>query len=210
MKKAKRAATQNRTGLPDKLKAGIESLSGISMDQVKVHYSSSPPAQLNARAYAQGSEIHLAPGKEKHLPHEAWHVVQQAQGRVRPTAQRKTEMPVNDSPRLEREADAMGAKAMNSLHAQPSAARSHPLSSAPGNSMKKPGAPKTTNVTPAKAKARKRAKPISPHELLSLIEVAAQQDHLDPYDCAALIQALAASIQRQCPPPVGMTRGHGG
>ncbi|MFZ6768493.1 DUF4157 domain-containing protein [Undibacterium sp. Di26W] len=74
-------------GLPHQLKAGIESLSGMSMDHVKVHYDSAQPAQLQAHAYAQGSDIHVAPGQEQHLPHEAWHVVQQAQGRVRPTLQ---------------------------------------------------------------------------------------------------------------------------
>ncbi|MEJ0103907.1 MAG: DUF4157 domain-containing protein [Bacteroidota bacterium] len=72
---------ENNTGLPDNLKSGIENLSGISLDNVKVHYNSSKPAQLNAHAYAQGSEIEVGPGKEKHLPHEAWHIVQQATGR---------------------------------------------------------------------------------------------------------------------------------
>ena len=73
------------TGLPNHLKSGIESLSGISMDGVNVHYSSPQPAQLNALAYTKASDIHVAPGQEQHLPHEAWHVVQQAQGRVKPT-----------------------------------------------------------------------------------------------------------------------------
>ena len=73
---------ENKTGLPGHLKMGIESLSGYSMDDVKVHYNSSKPAQLQAHAYAQGTDIHLGPGQEKHLPHEAWHVVQQKQGRV--------------------------------------------------------------------------------------------------------------------------------
>ena len=99
----------NNTGLPDQLKSGIESLSGLSMDHVRVHYNSSQPAQLNALAYAQGSDIHLEPGQERHLPHEAWHVVQQAQGRVRPTLQAKG-VAINDDLRLEREADVMGAK----------------------------------------------------------------------------------------------------
>ncbi|WP_240162241.1 DUF4157 domain-containing protein [Glaciimonas sp. PAMC28666] len=105
------AAKSNNTGLPDQLKSGIESMSGMSMDHVKVHYNSSQPAQLNAHAYAQGSDIHLAPGQEKHLPHEAWHVVQQAQGRVRPTLQIKAGA-VNDDPSLEKEADMMGEKAV--------------------------------------------------------------------------------------------------
>jgi len=103
---------QNNTGLPNQLKQGVESLSGMSMDHVKVHYNSDKPAQLNALAYAQGSDIHVGPGQEKHVPHEAWHVVQQAQGRVQPTTQMKTGTPVNNDPNLEAEADTMGAKAM--------------------------------------------------------------------------------------------------
>jgi hypothetical protein len=102
----------NNTGLPDNLKSGIEDLSGHSMDDVKVHYNSNNPAQLQALAYAQGANIHIAPGQEKHLPHEAWHVVQQKQGRVRPTLQMKTGVNVNDDKVLEREADVMGEKAI--------------------------------------------------------------------------------------------------
>jgi len=98
----------NNTGLPDNLKAGVESLSGLSLDNVKVHYNSSKPAQLNAHAYAQGTDIHVAPGQEQHLPHEAWHVVQQAQGRVKPTVQIKEGVGVNDDLGLEAEADLMG------------------------------------------------------------------------------------------------------
>lgn len=101
----------NETGLPDNLKAGIENLSGMAMDHVKVHYNSGKPAQLNAHAYAQGSEIHIAPGQEKHLPHEAWHVVQQSQGRVQPTMQ-MAGVEVNDDKGLEHEADVMGEKAL--------------------------------------------------------------------------------------------------
>ncbi len=101
----------NNTGLPDNLKSGIEALSGLSLDHVRVHYNSAQPAQLNALAYAQGSDIHLAPGQEQHLPHEAWHIVQQAQGRVQPTMQIQDGVPVNDDAGLEREADLMGANA---------------------------------------------------------------------------------------------------
>ncbi|MCB9232327.1 MAG: DUF4157 domain-containing protein [Bacteroidia bacterium] len=100
-------------GLPAGLRSGIEGLSGLSMDGVKVHYNSDRPAQLQAHAFAQGNDIHLAPGQEKHLPHEAWHVVQQKQGRVRPTAQLKGKVNLNDDAGLEREADLMGAKALN-------------------------------------------------------------------------------------------------
>jgi hypothetical protein len=69
--------SNNKSGLPSQLKSGIEQLSGHNLDNVRVQYNSEKPAQLNALAYTQGTEIHVAPGQEKHLPHEAWHVVQQ-------------------------------------------------------------------------------------------------------------------------------------
>lgn len=101
---------KNDTGLPDNVKAGIEHMSGMNMDHVKVHYNSPKPAQLNAHAYAQGSDIHMAPGQSHHVAHEAWHVVQQAQGRVAPTTQFAGQA-INDNQALETEADVMGARA---------------------------------------------------------------------------------------------------
>ncbi len=106
------AAPANETGLPDNVKSGVEHLSGISLGDVKVHYNSPKPAQLQAHAYAQGTDIHVASGQEKHVPHEAWHVVQQKQGRVQANTQLKGNVPVNDDAGLETEADVMGAKAV--------------------------------------------------------------------------------------------------
>ena len=103
---------ENNTGLPDNLKTGMENLSEMSLDDVKVHRNSDKPAQLHAHAYAQGTDIHLGPGQEKHLPHEAWHVVQQKQGRVKPILQKMGKVNVNDDSSLEQEADVMGAKAL--------------------------------------------------------------------------------------------------
>ena len=97
-------------GLPAQLKANVEAMSGFNMDDVIVHYNSSKPAQMKALAYTQGTDIHVAPGQEKHLGHEAWHVVQQKQGRVAPTAQLKG-VNVNTDSSLEHEADVMGARA---------------------------------------------------------------------------------------------------
>ncbi len=102
---------RNETGMPDNLKAGIEYLSGFSMDDVRVHYNSDKPAAVQALAYTQGTDIHVAPGEERHLPHEAWHVAQQMAGRVEPTTE-VGGLPVNDSAELEHEADVMGARAM--------------------------------------------------------------------------------------------------
>lgn len=101
------APRRNLTGLPDRLKAGVEALSGLSMDDVRVHRNSAQPAKLGALAYARGSDIHLGPGQERHLPHEAWHLVQQKQGRVRATGALRTGVAVNDDRRLEHEADLM-------------------------------------------------------------------------------------------------------
>lgn len=102
----------NNTGLPDQLKSGLEHLSGIDLSDVKVHYNSDKPKNLQALAYAQGNDIYLGPGQEKHLPHEAWHVVQQKQGRVKPTMQFKG-VEINDSIELEKEADIMSQRANN-------------------------------------------------------------------------------------------------
>ncbi|MFZ6769345.1 DUF4157 domain-containing protein [Undibacterium sp. Di26W] len=108
-----RAPVSNNTGMPDNLKAGVENLSGMAMDDVKVHYNSAQPAAMQAHAYAQGTDIHIAPGQEQHLPHEAWHVVQQKQGRVRPTFQMKSGTSINDDVGLESEADVMGGRALS-------------------------------------------------------------------------------------------------
>ncbi|MEL6424851.1 MAG: DUF4157 domain-containing protein [Pseudomonadota bacterium] len=107
-------AAPNNTGMPDGLKSGIEGLSGMDLSDVRVHRDSPAPAQVNALAYAQGSNIHLGPGQDQHLPHEAWHVVQQRQGRV-PTTTEVNGVPVNDSAGLEREADMMGQKAVQTV-----------------------------------------------------------------------------------------------
>ena len=142
--KAPAQLKKNNTGLPDSLKTGIENLSGLAMDDVKVHYNSNQPAQLQAHAYAQGTAIHLAPGQEKHLPHEAWHVVQQKQGRVKPTLQLKGKINVNDNKGLEKEADVMGAQSLAHGYAAKTLFKK---SSAQGNTIQR----QFTDVDPAEA-----------------------------------------------------------
>ena len=101
---------EGRRGLPESLRAGVEALSRVRMDDVTVHYDSPKPAALGALAYTRGSEIFVGPGQEKHLPHEAWHVVQQSRGPIAPTLYQR-ETAINTDERLEREADVMGARA---------------------------------------------------------------------------------------------------
>jgi|GEM_PF-4299513 len=121
-KRQAKTGPEKQTQLPERLKASVENLSGISMDDVKVHYNSAKPSQLKALAYTKGADIYLGPGQQHHLPHETWHVVQQKQGRVRPTVQAKGEN-INDNVALEREADVMGQKALHlTATPQPTAA----------------------------------------------------------------------------------------
>jgi hypothetical protein len=97
--------------LPASLRHEVESLSGISMNDIRVHYNSAVPTHLNALAYTHNTDIHVAPGQEQHLPHEAWHVAQNRQSRVQP-APMATGLAMNNDTKLEAEADAMGAKAV--------------------------------------------------------------------------------------------------
>jgi len=92
------------TRIPDGIRTALERRSGADLSGVRVHYNSPRPATLNADAYTQGEEIHVAPGQERHLAHEAWHVVQQRQGRVRAT-HAEAGVALNEDGGLEREAD---------------------------------------------------------------------------------------------------------
>lgn len=85
---------------------------------MNAHYNSSKPSELQAYAYTQGTEIYIGPSQEKHLPHEAWHVVQQKEGRVEPTLQLKGTM-LNDNSTLEQEAELMGMKALQQKKEKP-------------------------------------------------------------------------------------------
>ena len=103
---------ERAAGLPGPLRTGIERLSGFSMDDVRVYRNSSRPAMFRAQAYTLGTEIHIAREQERHLAHEAWHVVQQKQGRVGAANAQIRGTAVNDEAGLEREADEMGERAL--------------------------------------------------------------------------------------------------
>lgn len=69
-----------------------------------MHYNSPEPFKFQAFGYALSEDIYLAPGREADLSHELWHVVQQKQGRVRPTKKFRGKY-LNTDSRLEQEAD---------------------------------------------------------------------------------------------------------
>lgn len=97
-------------GMPTNLVDGFAQTTGHDLSDVNVHYNSDKPKDVGALAYAQGNDIHLGPGQEKHLGHEAGHIVQQREGRVQPTTS-VNGMSVNDDKGLENEADQLGDKA---------------------------------------------------------------------------------------------------
>lgn len=102
--RASNTGQPNRTGIPDRIKQDFENRSGLSFDDVRVHYNSDKPAKFNAGAFAQGNEIHIAPGEERSLPHELTHIVQQRYGLVSQTAEIGG-VPVNLNSHLEQQAD---------------------------------------------------------------------------------------------------------
>ena len=99
----------NRTGIPTQLKERIEGGTGMSLDDVRVHYNSDRPAKLDALAYTQGNRVEIAPGQERHLAHELGHVVQQKLGVVRANARHASGVSLNTDMALERQADEIGA-----------------------------------------------------------------------------------------------------
>jgi hypothetical protein len=121
---------ENNTGLPDNLKTGsggpmpadvqakMESAFGTDFSDVQIR-EGPEASSIGAVAFTRGNELHFAPGQydprsqsgQKLLGHELAHVVQQREGRVRPTTQAKG-LAVNADPTLEREADEMGARAV--------------------------------------------------------------------------------------------------
>lgn len=108
----KTASEKDKTGIPRRMKAGFENSSGFSFDDVRVHYNSEKPAQLHAHAYTQGNEVYVAPGQEKHIPHELGHIVQQKSDMVKPTGEIGG-LPLNDDETMENGANMIAENAKN-------------------------------------------------------------------------------------------------
>lgn len=103
------------TQLPEAVQTKMESTMGADFSGVNVHKESEKATSMGALAFAQGNDVHFAPGQynpqtqsgQELIGHELAHVVQQKEGRVSSTTQMKGQN-VNDDPVLEREADEMG------------------------------------------------------------------------------------------------------
>ncbi|MEJ8546930.1 DUF4157 domain-containing protein [Brevibacillus borstelensis] len=104
--------------LPDAVQTKMEHAFHSDFSQVQVFPHSTVAENIGAVAFAQGNDIHFAPGAyrpdtksgQKLLGHELTHVVQQREGRVKPNLP-GSDLPINDDPGLEREADLRGLQA---------------------------------------------------------------------------------------------------
>lgn len=107
-------AGSGATGIPGAVQAKFEAASGLSFEDVRVHYHAPEPARLGAYAYTRGNQVYIGPGQERHLEHELGHVLQQKLGLVKPDG-RIGGLPVNRDPALERAADAGADRPARSL-----------------------------------------------------------------------------------------------
>lgn len=104
--------------LPEDVQMKMESSMGHDFSGVNFETNSSKATDLGALAYAQGEEVHFAPGQfnpgstagQELIGHELAHVVQQREGRVQANAQAKG-VGVNNDSGLESEADRVGRAA---------------------------------------------------------------------------------------------------
>jgi hypothetical protein len=75
----------NPSGIPDDLAEAMKKFVPADVGGIRVHYNAARQVHLGALAHTQGTDIFLAPGQERQLPHEVWHAIQQKQGRVSET-----------------------------------------------------------------------------------------------------------------------------
>jgi len=108
----------DHTGMPAPVRAKMENVFKADFSNVRVHPASARAVELGALAFAQGNEIHVAPGHwapetpkgQELLGHELGHVMQQWTGKAK-TTELHMGVGLNDEPALEREADVMGMRA---------------------------------------------------------------------------------------------------
>ena len=80
----------NVTALPSSLKSRMEGAFDADFGDVKIHVDSGRAVDVGAHAFAQGNELHFAPGQfqpgseegDALIGHELAHVVQQSAGQV--------------------------------------------------------------------------------------------------------------------------------
>lgn len=115
--KSSSSPIQMKSAMPEDVQMKMETAFDSDFSDVNIHTNSSQASEIGALAYTQGTDIHFAENQydpssqsgQELLGHELTHVVQQREGRVEPTTETHTGLPVNDDIGLESEADRMGA-----------------------------------------------------------------------------------------------------
>ncbi|MCU0430829.1 MAG: DUF4157 domain-containing protein [Cytophagaceae bacterium] len=101
--------------MPEEVQAKMENSFGEDFSDVAIHDNSAQAEDLGAKAFAQGKDVHFAPGEfqpntkqgQELIGHELTHVVQQKDGKVHGSEVHGKDM-VNQDPALEKEADDAG------------------------------------------------------------------------------------------------------
>lgn len=101
--------------LPETVQTKMENSFGEDFSDVNIHDNSTKAEDLGAKAFAQGKDVHFAPGEfqpntkdgQELIGHELTHVVQQKEGKVQGGEVNGKDM-VNQDPSLEKEADDAG------------------------------------------------------------------------------------------------------
>lgn len=116
------SATKLTGNVLDKVNGAV----GMDLKDVRVHASSEKAVDAGALAFAQGNEIHFAPGQynpdtkkgQELIAHEAAHIKQQAEGRVQADGE-VAGMSLNSQDKHEKEADAVAAAIDNPAKQSP-------------------------------------------------------------------------------------------
>lgn len=106
--------------LPEDVQFQMESSFSQDLSNVKIHKNSRRAKELNAHAFTEGNDVHIADGKynpttnegKALIGHELTHVIQQKSGRVSPTVQ-FNRIGINTEDHLEKEADTIGERVAN-------------------------------------------------------------------------------------------------
>lgn len=124
--------------LPGDVKAQMETSMGADFSGVKVHENSKQATQMGALAYAQGQDLHFAPGTfdtssqagKELIGHELAHVKQQSEGKVSANGSVGGQAMNNDQ-KLEEQADQMSKNALAGEKSQGGTATQSKVSGGP-------------------------------------------------------------------------------
>jgi len=108
----------NLTGIPTQMKLEFERRSGLSFDDVRVHYNSEKPDRFQTDAYTYGTDVYIAPGQNDTLRHELGHVIQQKRG-IRHYDAIENGVPVSRALWIEQQADEFGRNTRSEAGSEP-------------------------------------------------------------------------------------------